>query len=350
MEAIRTARRLLAWTALGAVAVPLAVLGTAPATREPVPAPSVAPDAADRLVLTGSLVAREAQDFRVPRASSWQVELTWLIEEGASVEPGDEVARLDPGSTLDELLEARDNLRQRRRDAVERATQAELDRLARELELARAETEAAKARLDAAVPQDILAGKDWRERQLELRKKEAALEEARMAIRVGAAADRAATASDEAELRRLETTIARYERELDQLVLRADRPGIVVHGTHPWWGRKFQEGDQVQMGFVIARIPDLDTLEVHAWALEVDLPGIAPGQRARVVLDAYPERAFDATVTAIGIGGEERPLWGRAAWFPVTLRLEQSDPRIMRPGMSVRCELDRPASAQEAPR
>lgn len=349
MKAIRPAGWLLACSALGALAVPLAVQGAAPTAREPPEYPPVedaAPPTPERgLVLTGSLVAREAQEFRVPQASSWQLELTWLIDEGAAVEAGDEVARLDPGTTLDQLIEAKDNLRQRRRDAVLHATQAKLDRLKRELDLARAEVEAEKARLDAAVPQDILAGKDWRERQVELRKKESALEDARKAIAVGEADDQATAAGDEVELRRLETTIARYERELDRLVLRASRPGIVVHGVHPWWGRKFQQGDQVQMGFVIARIPDLRTLEVHAWALEIDLPDLAPGQRARVTLDAYPERVLGASVTSIGIGGEKRPLWGEAPWFPVTLRLDEIDEQVMRPGMSVRCEFAAPAAA-----
>lgn len=302
--------------------------------------PAEAPPRAEGWVLTGSLVAKEAQVFRVPRASNWQIQLTWMIEEGSQVEPGDPVARLDPGETQDELIDARDRLQQKQQDMVLHETQAELDRIGKQLALATAEAEADKARIDASVPQDVLEGKDYRERQLELKRKEDARQAARMDLAVSEASHRATAAGDQIEIAQLERSIARFEEELENLVMRADRTGIVVYGEHPWWGRKFQEGDQVQMGFVIATIPDLDTLEVHAWALEVDLPGIHPGQKASVVLDAWPEREFGAQVVAIGISGEKRSLWGETPWFPVTLRLDEVETSIMKPGMSVRCVLE----------
>ncbi|MDQ7008553.1 MAG: efflux RND transporter periplasmic adaptor subunit [Acidobacteriota bacterium] len=329
-------RRLLAVTG-GAL---LVLAGAAAPARTPLQRP-------EGWILSGSLVAATAEYFRVPESARWQIKLVWLIEEGSEVGPKDAVARLDPGDTRDSLIDRQDRLQKKRQEVALHQAQAQLDRLDKQLELARAEADYEKARLDAAVPEQVLEGKDYRARQLELRKKKDELDAARMALMVSEAARLATEATDQIEIADLEEEIARYETILDNLVLRAHRPGIVVYGEHPWWGRKFQEGDQVQFGFTIASIPDLDTLEVHAWALEVDLPGIFPGQRARVRLDAFPDREFSARVVTIGVSGEKRALWGKAPYFPVTLRLDQVDPAVMKPGMSVQCELLPPG--EEAP-
>lgn len=292
------------------------------------------------LVLSGALRAAEAEYFVVPRTSSWQIQLKWLIEEGTRVEPGDAVARLDPGNTEENLTEARDDLLKKKQEKVLHDTQARLDHLGLEVALAKAEAELAKARLDAEVPQDVLQGKDYRERQLEMQKKKDALDAARMAL-VAGEADRVATEfGDQLDIADLEESIKQYEEELDALVMRATRSGIVVHEEHPWFGRKFREGDRVQPSFILASIPNLETLQVRAWAMEPDLPLLALGQKARLYLDAFPSEEYEGEVIAVGASGQKRSQWGKAPYFPVTIRLERIDEQIMKPGMSVRCELE----------
>ncbi len=324
-------RRSLHWLALGVALLTVFAIAAAPA-RETSQRP-------EGWVLTGELVAAEAEYFRVPPSARWQIKLVWMIEEGSEVAPGQAVARLDPGDTQDSLVDRQDRLQKKRQEVALHEAQAQLDQLDKELEVARTQAAYEKAKLDAAVPRQVLEGKDYRTRQLELKKKKDEFDAARMALQVTLATRLATEATDQIEIAQLEEEIARYEGILDALVLRAHRPGIVVYGEHPWWGRKFQEGDQVQLGFTIASIPDLTTLEVHAWALEADLPGIFPGQQARIRLDAFPDREYHAQVVAIGVSGEKRSLWGRAPYFPITLRLEEIDTSIMKPGMSVRCEL-----------
>ena len=291
------------------------------------------------LVLSGALRAAEAEYFVVPRASSWQIQIKWLIEEGSRVESGDAIARLDPGNTEENLEEARDKLLEKKQEKVLHDTQARLDRLGLEVALAKAEAELAKARLDADVPQDVLQGKDFRQRQLELQKKKDALDAARMALLSGEATRIATEFGDRLDIGELEESIKEYEKELDSLVMRATRSGIVVHEEHPWFGRKFREGDRVQASFILASIPDLETLQVRAWAMEPELPLLSVGQRARLYLDAFPAEEYEGEVIAVGASGQKRSQWGKAPYFPVTIRLDRIDEQIMRPGMSVRCEL-----------
>jgi hypothetical protein len=293
-----------------------------------------------KLVLTGELRAAEAERFSVPVTSNWQLTLTWLIPEGERVAPGDSVALFDPAGVQDRLTETEEELIAENEKRASEEAEARLAKMDLELALRRADVEYRKAVLDAAVPQDVLDGVDYRQRQLEMAKKQNALEQAQIDLLNHDTTTRASLAEIELEVAELRGDRARYEEELESLNLRATRAGIVVHAHHPWEGRKVLEGDRLQATFPVARIPDLDTLEVEAWSGERDAGRIGPGQRVTLRLDAYPERTFSGSVESVSSAGEPRRSWGRAPYFRVRISLDERDTSIMKPGMSVRCELE----------
>ena len=49
--------------------------------------------AAEPLLLTGEVAARNSQVFVAPQADSWMVQIAWMVEEGERVEPGDAVVQ-----------------------------------------------------------------------------------------------------------------------------------------------------------------------------------------------------------------------------------------------------------------
>lgn len=309
-------------------------------------------DVDDRpLVLTGSLRAAEAERFYVPVTQNWQLTLTWLIPEGEKVERGDSIALLDPAGVQDRLTETEEELITQRQERASQQAEASLTKMDLELALKRADVEYRKAKLDAAVPQEVLKGADYRQRQLEMAKKQEAFQQAQVALLNHDTSTRASLAEIDVEIAELESDYGRLEEELESLDLRSTRSGIVVHAEHPWEGRKVLEGDRLQATFPVARIPDLETLEVEAWSGESDAVRLAPGQRVTMRLDAYPERAFTGTVQSVAAAGERRKSWGRAPFFRVLISLDERDTSIMKPGMSVRCEVDSsgtvPASAAD---
>jgi multidrug resistance efflux pump len=302
-----------------------AVASTPAATDEPAP------------ILTGTLRAAEAERFNAPLTSTWRMTLAWIRPEGDRVAPGEAVARFDPGSLRDNLLQAEDALEDKRLERVGQVTEGRLQALKLELAERRAETELEKARIDASIPEGVLEGKDYRERQLESMRKQAAYHTAQDERSAHEANHRANLAAIDIEIRQLEDDIRRYEEELASLELTATRSGIVVHETH-WNGRKVRAGDTLHANAPVASVPDLDSLEALAWAAEPDVPHLAPSQPVELVLDAYPDRSFRGTIVAIGRAGEQRPLWGEAPYFRVRILIDGVDTAIMRPGMSVRCE------------
>ncbi|HHN75589.1 MAG TPA: hypothetical protein ENK10_10200, partial [Acidobacteria bacterium] len=141
-------RRSLHWLALGVALLSVFAIAAAPA-RETSQRP-------EGWVLTGELVAAEAEYFRVPPSARWQIKLVWMIEEGSEVAPGQAVARLDPGDTQDSLVDRQDRLQKKRQEVALHEAQAQLDQLDKELEVARTQAAYEKAKLDAAVPRQVL--------------------------------------------------------------------------------------------------------------------------------------------------------------------------------------------------
>ena len=294
------------------------------------------------LVLTGELHAAEADRMVAPVTEADELQLKWLIAEGSQVEVGQPVARFDPGRLQENLYNQEDRLAELLQQQVLNQTDATLKRIDLELALARAETAHLIAGLEAAVPEETLKGIEYRKRQLELERKKRAEDAARFALLTQDDSRLAAAAATNLELGQVRDDIARFERELNSLELRAGSSGIVVRGSHPWEGRKFREGDSIQPNWLVATIPELHTLEVTAWAAEPDVPRIRAGQRAILHLDAYPARVFHGRVVALGIGGESRLLWGKSPYYSVRIALDTVDIRIMKPGMSVRAVLENP--------
>lgn len=292
-----------------------------------------------QLVLTGSLQATDSERLVTPTTSTWQISLQWLIEEGTVVEPGDPIARFDPGSTQSELHNKEDELEEKRQEREAQQAQGKLRRMELELALKRAEIEYKKARIDASIPQDVLRGKDYRERQLALRRTRQAFDDAQLDLLDHDASTRSQLSELDIELREITTEIAELRDELESLTLRAARSGIVLHEVHRWFGRKVRIGDRLQATMPVASIPEITALEIEAWAGETDAARLRGGLPVRVYLDADPERPFTARVESIGTAGERRESWGRASYRLVTIGLDDVDPALMKPGMSVRCEV-----------
>jgi len=104
-------------------------------------------------------------------------------------------------------------------------------------------------------------------------------------------------------------------------------------------------------GTSIMTISDLNRIEARVNVGEIDVVGIAPGQKARLEVDAFKDRKFTGVVTdvansALG-SGTSSALTGsssssqsqQATQFQVRIRVDEKEPAF-RPGMSVTAEIE----------
>ncbi|MDX1583808.1 MAG: efflux RND transporter periplasmic adaptor subunit [Thermoanaerobaculia bacterium] len=293
----------------------------------------------DRILLTGEVDAAVAESVTVPRLPSWQTSIKWLAEEGARVEKGEKVVELDTASfasDLDSRIEAEAEAREKLRQHLEE-TRADLAE--KEFSFLSKQTDYQTAKMNAEVPPEILSKKEYEERQLALERAKTELEKAWTLLdstRSSRAAERENLEIDLEEKRR---QIAIAERALETMTLYAPVAGVFVLNEHPWFGRKLEVGDNAWVGFQLARIPDLSTLQVRAELFDVDDGRVEPGMPAKVVIDAFPGRTYQGRISRVSSVAEEEGGRSLRRSFEVLVELDDIDAEL-RPGLSARVEVE----------
>jgi HlyD family secretion protein len=339
-----------AWTVALAAAVLLPACGSG---RADTPAPRAELRVArkpieDVFLLSGELRSVRSISLVTPR-SEGEVQIRWMVEDGSEVQEGGRVVELDASRLIQTIEERRLKLRQAEndRESRERSGAAETER--KRVAVEKAEVEAEKARIDAVVPRELRPAVEWRKFQATWQERKAALEKARLEREAYVVSSRAEIATARAVEEKARREVAAAEKALGSMSLVAPKAGIFLVGNFWQWGpegpRKLQPGDTVWPGYPVGTIPDPTEMEVQAALAESDHGRIAPGMRARCILDTYPDRVFEGRLEEIGSVARES---GGRGWFasatkpgfPVRVSLARTDP-LMRPGLSVRVEVVR---------
>jgi HlyD family secretion protein len=94
--------------------------------------------------------------------------------------------------------------------------------------------------------------------------------------------------------------MAQLQKKVNDCTITAPIGGTIVN-------RFIEPGELVTPGAAVARIADLREMEVNIYVAETVLPRIQLNQRATVVVDAFPERQFEARVVFLSPTAEFTP-------------------------------------------
>jgi multidrug efflux pump subunit AcrA (membrane-fusion protein) len=125
---------------------------------------------------------------------------------------------------------------------------------------------------------------------------------------------------------------------LEQSEVRAPHDGFFVY-EKTWWGQPMEVGTTVFPANKIASIPNLDRMEAVLYVLETEAVGLAEGQAATVVVDAFQDRPLSGTVSAISATAAPIERESPVKYFTVTVALEQADPSWITPEAPVTAEI-----------
>ncbi|HUO84155.1 MAG TPA: efflux RND transporter periplasmic adaptor subunit [Thermoanaerobaculia bacterium] len=298
-------------------------------------------DFVSNVLLTGELEAARAEVLTVPRVPSWQTSIKWIAEDGVAVKAGEKVIELDNSEFASSLEQTRASERQALQEVSQKDAETGADLARRELDLESRELELERAAIDAEVPKEIVPLRDYQDRQLALEKAERELAKARKDLDAARTAARAERDNLLLDLDKARQEIARAERAIEELTLRAPRDGIFLIGEHPWEGRPLQQGDMAFVGMPLAKIPDLDSIQVAAALPDVDDGLVRKGMSATAFIDAFPDLSFAATIEDVAPVAREQGSQSLRRFFNVTASLAGIDREIMRPGYSVRMNVER---------
>jgi HlyD family secretion protein len=298
----------------------------------------------DDVVLTGELESARGEAITVPTLPTWQTSIKWLATDGAEVQQGERVVELDNSAFTSDLDSKRQTELQALQELQQKHEEWKADLEGKTLEFEKKRSELEKAKLDAAVPRDILSSREYEERQLRFQRATVEFDKARDVLqsqKKGIESDRM---NLQLRLQKAQREIRRSEQAIDSLVLRAPRTGIVVIRDIPWEGRKLQTGDTVWVGFPLALIPEMSSLQVAVSLPDVDDGRVAVGMPASVTLDGYPEKIFTGRVTSISAVAQESNRQSLRRAFKVIVALDRIDSTLMRPSLSARVVIRREAT------
>ena len=304
-----------------------------------------------RVTAEGTLKPVKATPVGVPPSATAPMKVAWIADDGAILKQGDVIVRFDRTEFEQLLLTGREDRSTASNKLTKAAAESSATRtnLKRDAKLAQSELEAASRfkfddadvfsryeRVEAEADTDLARSrKRHAEEVLNVRENLARVERDLIGI----------------EDRKAGMKIKQAEDGLQALQVTAPHDGILVLQRN-WRGDVARVGDTMWRGQPIGEIPELSSMEAEVFVLEADAAGLAPEQKAKVSLEANSRMTFGGTVKTVDKVARPRIPRQPVQYFGVTLQLEKTDPKLMKPGARVRAvlEVESQANAFAIPR
>lgn len=139
-------------------------------------------------------------------------------------------------------------------------------------------------------------------------------------------------------IRQAQANLAEAQDQLRKTTIYAPLTGRVI-ALNAEEGEVVVSGTMNNPASVIGEIADLSDILAKVDVDETEVVLVKPGQRARILVDALPDKEYHGRVAEIGNKGFNRPQQPDVTFFNVEIQLEDPD-EDLRPGMSVRAEID----------
>lgn len=288
------------------------------------------------IVETGELQAVNASTMTMPRINSiygYNFKIIELAEHGKQVQKGDPVFRVDPSTVQKFIIEKRETLENEIASANKLKAQIlnNMQDLRAQLRNEQASFEIKKLQLDKSAFESEAVRKVI---ELEFRQAEIKLDKIKKNLMLRPKLDSLDYRIQRIKVIQKENELSAAEKTLNQLIVLSPLDGIFVVASNNRTGQIIKVGDEVYLGNVVARIPDIRTMKVKGFIPENDISRIKPGLKVIVRLDALPSVPFHGIINKLSrvcIEQDSKKV------FLTEVIISDSDLRL-KPGMTVRCE------------
>ncbi len=130
----------------------------------------------------------------------------------------------------------------------------------------------------------------------------------------------------------------------EKCVIRADKCGLVVYGSgrREYYGDRepIREGATVRERQTIITIPDMTRMSVNVKIHESYIKKVKKGQKARITVDAYPDKTLTGEVTKVGVLPDSERSWMNPDLkvYSTTITIDGTHDWA-KPGMSAKVEI-----------
>lgn len=287
-------------------------------------------------LLTGVVEDSRAQTIEMPSLpGAWQRRVEWMVDEGARVDIGDIVVRLDPGDLITREEQLSTDLEKVRLTAARRVDELKLQVMDAEKAVAEAASNVRLAELDAVIPANTIPRLDYERYQLTLETAEKARIRAEAELLLRQAELNDVIEETELEVRQAESNYERIRLALEATEIRAEKAGFMIYGDNPFTGKKVFPGETLYTGFEVASIASREDLQIRFWIHEADILAVQRGQRIDVAADAQGTTPFESTLAWTSSQAVEKQDWSDSGYFEALAQPTNELPEDIMPGMSV---------------
>ena len=286
---------------------------------------------------TGELQAEFSTDIRGPEMTqsrnirSMDIKIQDLIPEGTEVKEGDYIAALDRTSFDNSLKDELDRL-----ETLNTSYQMKLLDSAVTLSNLR---DNIKNQVFSVEEADITLQQSKYEPPTTIRQAEINLDKAKRTLEQMVRSYDLRFQQSKSDIRNSETDISNQRQRVKDLqdvlakfTITAPSSGMVIYKKDRT-GTKRKIGSSISpFDPVVATLPDLKSMISKTYVNEIDVSKVKNGQKVSIIVDAFPERVYSGSVTAVANIGEQLPN-ADAKVFEVQIKVDGSDP-ILRPSMT----------------
>ncbi|HUI56712.1 MAG TPA: efflux RND transporter periplasmic adaptor subunit [Bryobacteraceae bacterium] len=289
------------------------------------------PDLKREVRITGIVQAVHSFKVLVPQITGQnnRMSLTHIVASGTHVETGDPIASFDATTQMDALRDASAKFDDLGHQADQKRAQNRADAEKRATDLLQAEGDLSKALIELRKG-PVLAEIKRLENEEKARIARLHVESLKKSMAEHDRSDAAALRILELQRDRQKVAMERAQTNINKLNVTAPLAGMVAQATvyrgntmgHP------QEGDQLYRGQPLVSIFDPSEMLVRCAVGEPDIASIAPGSRAAVYLDAYPDIALAAhfeSASPVASAGWDSPI----KTFTAVFRIDRSDSHLL---------------------
>lgn len=286
---------------------------------------------------SGEIRAANSVTLQAPRTQYPQLQIVYMIPEGTTVKQGDVVVQFatkdvdktiaDKESELSMLLS---DLARLKADQAASLADAEAQFQNAELQCKLSQLNMERMQFEAEI--------ERKRAELQVEQNRIALEQAKRKIESRKIINKSELEKHLLKIEQVKNDIKKAKDDREKFTLRAPIPGLVVYEMNWQTNRKFNVGDSPWWGQGVVSLPDLSKVQTITQVNEVDVSKVKKGQRARVNLDAFPDKEFWGSVTSVATIGRTKDRTSTVKQFEVVVDIEGTDP-ILKPGMTTSNEV-----------
>ncbi len=287
---------------------------------------------------TGELEAVSSAVIVMPNLGwqyGYQYKVISLAEQGTMVKEGDTVVRVDPSTIQRLLIQKEESLESENAAAKKQSVQMQnnIQEIQAQIKSEQAQYDLRKLELERVKYESENIRKI---KELEFRQATIRLNKLLRQMKVKPVLDNYDLVVQNIKVQQRKEEVATAKSTLNRLVLTSPRDGLFQVGKneHYWPPKDLKAGDNVYLGQMVARIPDVAHMKVRTFVNETDFTKVSEGMKVIVRLDALPNVPFHGEVTSISRVCLPRD---KEMVFNVLVNIEESDVRL-KPGMTVSCE------------